>query len=228
MPHFLRIPWAARVGSAATFEELPTDAPTAVAPFDQPGPTGLVAAVGVVVAGEQVAPRIKDQILRIAESLIDHFEVRSIGLATEDSPTVRGSNRVSFRLDHRGAVTDREVQSAVRSEDQAMEIVAQEADSDSVAVTDAATFVGNAIPVGIAQTPDIGDVGEEHILAAGQHTGGDAVERGGKILGEHRRHRGLASAPGISQQADPFSIRVVACHLVGLQVPTHHRQTVVH
>ena len=227
MPHLLGVPRTARVGGAAALEELPSDAPTAVASFDQPGPTGLIAAVGVVVTGEEVAPRIEDEVLRIAQPLVDHLEARTIGLAAEDRSAVRCSHGAPFGLDHRGAVADREVQPTVRSEDQPVQIVSEKADTDPVAVADAAPVVGEAITVGIAEPPDIGDVGEEHLVAPREHPGGDTVERGGEILGEHRGYRGLARALGIAQQADPLGVGVVAGHLIRLEMPLHHGQSVI-
>ena len=154
--------------------------------------------------------------------------MRSVGFATEDGSAVRCSHQVPFGADHRSAITDGEVEATVRSKDQAMEIMAEETDADSVAIADAATFVGDAVSIRIAESPDIGDIGKKHILAPRQHTGSHAIQWGGEVFGEHSGDCGLAGTLRISEKAHALGVGVVARHLIGLEVPLHHRQTVIH
>ena len=227
VPHLLGVPGPAGIGGAASLEELPPDAPTAVAALDEPGPSGLVAAVRVVVAGEQVAPGVEDHVLGVAQALIDHLEAGAIGLAAEHRPAVGGADRAALALDHRGAVADGEVQPPVGAEGEPVQVVPEESHADAVAVADAAPFVGDAVAIGVPQPPDVRDVGEEHVATARQHAGGHTVQRRGEVLGEHRGDGGLAGALRVPQQAHPLGVGVVPGHLVGLEVALHHHQPVV-
>ena len=64
--HALIQPRAAARGPRCTLQKLPANAPAAVAAFHGVDPARGIAAVGVVVAGKQVAVRVKGQLLRIA------------------------------------------------------------------------------------------------------------------------------------------------------------------
>ena len=154
--------------------------------------------------------------------------MRAVGFATEDRPAIWGSDQVPFGFDHGGAITDREVESAIGSKDQTMQVVPEKTDANAMAIADATTFVGNAVSICVAESPDIGNVGKKHILAPRQDTGGHAVEWGGKVLGEHRRDRGFAGALRISEEANALRVGVIARHLIGLEVPLHHCQAVIH
>ena len=154
--------------------------------------------------------------------------MRAVGFAAEDGSAVRCSHQVPFGADYRGAITDGEVEATVRSKDQAMEIMSEETDADPMAITDAATFVGNAVSIRITESPDIGNIGKKHILAPRQHAGSHAIQWGGEVFGEHGGDRGLADALRISEEAHALGVGVVARHLIGLEVPLHHRQTVIH
>ena len=63
--------------------------PTGVAAFDDIDPPRAVAAVGVVVAGEEIAVIVEGEFLRIAQARRDDFQVAAIGLAAKDAARVR-------------------------------------------------------------------------------------------------------------------------------------------
>ncbi len=71
----IRVPHAFAVPRSAIFEVLKVHPPTCVAAFDDIHPPSHVATVGVVLAGKQVAIVIECQLLRIAKSVGEHFEV---------------------------------------------------------------------------------------------------------------------------------------------------------
>ncbi len=85
IPKFLRVERSARVGA---FHELIADAPAAVAAFHHVNPARLIAAVGVVVAGEQVSVLIENQVLRITQAESEHFEFGAVRIAAEDAARV--------------------------------------------------------------------------------------------------------------------------------------------
>ena len=64
--HALIQPRAAARGPRGSLKKLPANAPAAVAAFHGIDPARGVAAVGVIVAGKQVAVRVEGQFLRIA------------------------------------------------------------------------------------------------------------------------------------------------------------------
>src|SRR5262249_15980 len=66
LPVVLRMPELLAVPGPAVRKVLVIHPPAALAPFDQIHPAGLVAAVGIVVAGKQVAELVEGQLLGIA------------------------------------------------------------------------------------------------------------------------------------------------------------------
>src|SRR5262249_6486215 len=72
VPELLRIPGPALNGR---FHELIADAPSAIAPFNQVNPAGLIASVGVIIPGKQIAILVEHKFLRIAQSVSENFQV---------------------------------------------------------------------------------------------------------------------------------------------------------
>ena len=85
----VRVPDLLAVQRAAVGQVLVGHPPAAVAPFDDVDPAGLVAAVGVVVAGEEVAVVVERQLLRIAQAGGEHLQVRAIELAAQHRAGLR-------------------------------------------------------------------------------------------------------------------------------------------
>ena len=63
---------------------LVADAPAVVSPFDNVDQSGWVAVVGVVVAGEEIAVLVEDELLRIAQARGIQFQPGAVGIAAED------------------------------------------------------------------------------------------------------------------------------------------------
>src|SRR5213594_3633940 len=145
IPESLGAPWTARIGA---FEKLVADAPAAVAAFDQVDPARLVAAVGIVVAGEQISILIERQGLRIAQAEGEHLQLRPVRIAAKNAAAVRIGDDATFGLYRRGAITDAEVEFAVGAEPQSMQVVSDEADAHTEPVVDRFSKVGNAVTVG--------------------------------------------------------------------------------
>ena len=214
-------------GGVGSFEELPSDAPAAVAALDEVGPAGLVAAVGVVVAGEEVAPFVEDDLLGVAKADVEHFHAGAVGVAAEDGAGVGGAHGAALGAEDGGAVADAEVEAAVGPEGEAVEVMAEESHADAVAVGDAAPGVGDAVEVVVAQVPDVGDVGEPHVVAAGEDAGRDAVEGGCEVVGEHLGHVGAAVAVLVLEEADALGVLVVVLHPLLAEVASHHHEAIL-
>src|SRR5262249_58512779 len=93
IPKLLGVERSARV---RVLHELIAHAPTAIASLNQIHPARLVAAVGIVIAREQISILIEDQVLRIAQSERKHFQLGTIRVAAE--------NAAGLRLTYRPAI----------------------------------------------------------------------------------------------------------------------------
>lgn len=69
-------------------QPLPADAPAEVRAFHDVMPARLVAAVAVVVGGEEIAKFVEGQLLRIAQTARDDFQFRAVGIAAKDTAAV--------------------------------------------------------------------------------------------------------------------------------------------
>ena len=119
---------------------LPTDAPSAVAAGQDVDPAGLVAAVGVVVAGPEVALVVEGEFLRIAQAHGHDLDVRAVGFAAEDRAGVgdevlqrltRKEPRSEVRPPRRATIGDRPIDTAIGSELQPVHVMATEGDVDA-------------------------------------------------------------------------------------------------
>ena len=98
-------------------------------------PAGLVAAVGVVVAGKEVAVLVERQLLRVPQAGGEELQLRAVRVATEDGSRVGVGDFAAVDAgDVQAAVAGREVQLAVRAHAQAVQVVADEADVHAIAV----------------------------------------------------------------------------------------------
>src|SRR5687768_3557773 len=101
MPHFFRIPCAASVGAV---EELPADAPTAVAAFDEVNDARAVAAIGIVIACEKIAVLIEGEFLGIAQAVSEYFEFGAVRITAEDAASVWIADGFAIDFDVRTAI----------------------------------------------------------------------------------------------------------------------------
>src|SRR4029453_5637617 len=83
-----------------------------------------VAAVGVVLAGEEVAVLVERQLLRVPETAREDLEPRPVGPATQDAPLVGIIDGLAAGSDVHPSVAEAEVEPAVGSEAEAVEVVA--------------------------------------------------------------------------------------------------------
>ena len=125
----VEVPHALAVPCAELWQELPADAPAVVRALDDVNPARLVAAVGVVVAGEKVAHIVEREALRIAQAPRVKFERVAIRPAAEDRAAVRHVDHLTFLRRHvRAAVRDREIDAPVRPHLHAVHVVPAECD----------------------------------------------------------------------------------------------------
>ena len=182
-----------------------TDAPAAVAAFDQVHEALHVALVAVVVAGEEIAVLVEHQLLRIAQAARDHLELGAIGIGAEHRAFIRIGDHLAFLALHvRAAVADRVVDLAVMAHRQAVEVVAGEVVAHAEA---AQQLVLLQLAVGaFLQQPQARNVREPHLAVAREHARGDAVELGVEAVGECAALVGHAVAVGVFDQAHHFTL----------------------
>jgi hypothetical protein len=81
--------------------------------------------------------------------------------------------------------------------------MAEQRVADAVAARQLLARVGLVVAVGVAEDPQVRDVGEVHVVAAHEHARGDAVERVGEAVVVNRRAVGLAVAVGVLDEPQP-------------------------
>ena len=204
VPEFLRVERSARV---RIFHELITNTPAAVAPFHEVHPAGLIAAVGVVVAGEEISVCIEYQVLRIAQSEAEHFQTGPVRVAAKDATRVGLAHAPTVgELDIRAAVPDAEINLAVGTKVHPVQIVADEPDAHAKAVMQRLANIGHAVAVGVAQQPEIRNVRIPHGAFSRQNARGDTVEGRVETLGKNGGMVGLAVAIAVLDQADALAV----------------------
>ncbi len=83
-----------------------------------------------------------------------------------------------------------------------MQIVAIEGEPNAVTVVQRFALVGVAVPVRVAQFPQIRDTRVEHIAAMREHARAGAVGNSIEAIGEHPRRIHTAVAVGVLQKLD--------------------------
>src|SRR5262249_52286863 len=149
----------------------------------------------------------------------------AVGVAAEHAAGVGVLQRPARRLHAQAAVADAEVELAVGAEAQAVQVVADVADVYAEAVVQPGADVRPAVPLRVAQLPQVGDAGEPDVAPPRHQAGADARLDAVEAVGEHRGVVGPAVAVGILQEADAVVLdRVVPG--AGAAAALHHGQAV--
>src|SRR5436853_4093109 len=99
---------------------LKADAPAAVAAFDEVNPAGAIAAVRIVVAGEEIAVIVERKFLRIAQAQGENFQAGSICVAAKNGAGIGVADRLACAFYGRAPIADRKIQASVRSANEPM------------------------------------------------------------------------------------------------------------
>ncbi len=226
VPELLGVPGAS---AGREVEVLIAHPPAAVAAFDDVDPAGLVAAVGVVVAGKQIAEVVEGEFLGISQAGGVDFEVRPVRLAAEDRAAIRSVEVLAFlRRDVQAAVADGEIEPPVRAHLEAVEVVAEEGDVDAVAGAQGFLDLGLAVAVLVPQSPEVGDAGVEDVPFAGEQAGADAVGGVLEAIGEDGRVVGLAVAVAVLYEPHALVLDIVRLKFLGAEELLVHRHAVGH
>src|SRR5204863_7604826 len=157
------------------FEELKSDAPAAIAAFNQVHPARWIAAIGIIVAGEEIAVLIERKLLWVAQAVGENFEIGAIWIAAIHGARLGILNTALLRFNTCAAVANAKIQLPVRAKAQAMQVVPNKADTHSVTVVQRFFRIGDAIIVFVLQQPKVRNVGEVHVALAGEDARGNPI-----------------------------------------------------
>ena len=184
-------------------------APTGVAALDDVGEAFAFAFhVGVVVHDEEITEIVEGGLLGIAHAVGVDLEVGTVGLDAEDGAFVGIIKVAAFLGGDVGAlIADTPINAAVRTDREPVHVVAGIGDVDAEAVHENFADVGDAVVVGVFETPKIGRDGGVDPAIMVHHTGGDAGDGRIKTLGENGHLVGHAIAVGVAHLIDAFGGR---------------------
>ena len=151
--------------------------PAGIGAFDDVDHAGGVALVGIVVDGESVTEVVEGDLLRITQAEVDDFEVRAVRFETEDRAAVTGVILLPFLgREIETAVTDGAPDAAVRTDGEAVHVVARKRDAHAEAVFDDLTARFDAVLLGVMQQPELRNAGEVDRIVPGHDARAGAVE----------------------------------------------------
>lgn len=173
-----------------------------------------------------VAEAVEGDLFRIAQPAVHDFEVAAVRLHAENRPAIRIVEVPPFaRLQIVAAIADGEIDPPVRAEGESVEIVTAQTHADPEPFLERFPLVGDAVPGGVLQHPDVRDAGEIYPSECRHHPGGGAVERVVEAVGENLRVIGFAVAIAILEPAELLGVLGEICHRSDLRVFFIHRQT---
>ena len=196
VPKLLTIPWA------TVLKVLVVHPPPRVGVLREVHPPRLVAAVRVVVAGEQIAEVIECQLLRIAESGAEDLQLGAVQLTAKDRPLIGHVQLALLGRNRETAIPNGEIKPSVRADDQPVHVMSAKGDSHPEAVVEINPFVRAAVSILVSKLPQFGDAGVEDFAVDRQNTRSRPLFDGIEAVGEDSRFVGLAIAIGVLQQAD--------------------------
>src|SRR5205085_4067797 len=127
----------------------------------------------------------------------------SIQIAAQDRSGVGIEEMLPLlRLDVQPTVANREVQPAIGTDAQPVQIMPEEGDVDPVASRERLPHVRLAVALGVLQQPEIGDASVVDAPLPGQHSGADAGLRLVKAIREDYGLIRLALSLGVKEQAN--------------------------
>ena len=177
---------------------LVADAPAGIAALDDVDKAFHVAVVAVVVAGEEIADLVEEQVLGIAQAGGEEFDVGAVEVAAENGAVIRGGEGAGGRGHVRAAVADAVVEFAVGADDEAVHIVAGEVEADAVAGAQVFARLGR---LRAGERGEAGDVGEIDGAVVRENAGGDPVDGGVKAFGVERGGVGGAGPRAVFDEA---------------------------
>ena len=146
----------------------------------------MISLVAIVVGGEQIAELVKRQFLRIPQPTTDNFQFASVGKTPKHGTNARPMQSLAFlRREMKSAITDREIEFPIRAPAETVQVVSKKPGVHTEAGMNDRSFIGNAIVVSVAQSPEIGNAGEVNITIHCHHASSQTIQSSIEIRGEH-------------------------------------------
>ena len=189
-------------------------------------PARLVAAVGVVVEGEEVPGLVEHDLLGVAEPVAEHLQAGAVELAAEDRARPEPDEPLPLRgLDVEAAVAHREVETAVGTDDRAVEVVPEERDPEPVPRAVALALLRDPVTVRVHELPHVRDAREPDLHSAvrehlRQEPRTDPRRRVVEAGREDGRFVRFPIAVDVHQPHDPLGLRL---ELLGVSLGTGAR-----
>ena len=161
--------------------------------------------VAVVVDADDVAEIVEGDLLGVADAVREDLEARAVGFATQHAAFMRVSEGASLLADDvRALIADRPIDATVRTETQAMHVVARIGDVSAEASGHDLLHVGDTVSIRVFQPPDIGNGRDIDPSVEIQHAGGDPGDGRVEAFGEDGDFVGDAVMVGIRELVDAF------------------------
>ena len=133
--------------------------------------------VGIIIHGEAVTEVIKSDLLRVTQAEVNDLEVRAVRLETENRAAIAGIVLLAFLGGEiEAAVADRAPDTSVRTNREAVHVVAGERDAHAEAVFNDLTGGFDAVLLGVLHHPEFGDTREIDRVIPGHHSGASAIQ----------------------------------------------------
>ena len=212
-------------GTAEGRQVLEAAVPSGRATLQDVDDAGLVAEVGVVVHGEEVAELVERQFLRVAQPLVIDLDITAVRVAAEDGAgggvlevtTLLGGEVVT-------PVADRPVQPAIGSPGQSVHVVTGQTDADAEAVLNAAPLVGDAVRVRVFEDPDVGNASQVDLPFLRDQSDHWPVEGIVELVGVDDSVLGHPITVAILQSDDPLGVLgVVTGGILALPLLVHRQ-----
>lgn len=183
-------------------------APTGIAPFNDIDPAGWITVIGIVIAGEQIAVVVEDQLLWIAQAEGEDFQMRAIQIAAIDCAGIRIVHRASVdqRFGIGAAIAHREIELVIRPDAQAVQIVAEKRDVNAVTGGELLADIGDAVTIRILQQIKGRYVSEIDIAMKRHHARRQTRFHGIEAGGKDRRLVGLAGSLAVPDQPNAIGV----------------------
>ena len=181
----------------------------------------LLRLIAVVVHAEHIPERVEGDFLRVADPAGEDLEALTIRFAAEHGALVGEEESPAFPArDITALVADGPIDAAVRAEAQPVHVVTGVGDVPAEAGRHEFLELRHAIPVGVLESPDVGDSRDVDPAVEIEHSGGDARDGGVEAFGEDGELIGDAIPVGVGQLVD-------ALLMEGEVLPVHRTVLVV-
>ena len=150
--------------------------PTRIATFHGVHDARDIAEITGIIEGHQIAEFIEGEFLRITQAMEKYFHLTAIGFAAENRASVRCLETHAFFADHvEAAIADAPIQSAIRTTNDAVHVVAHHAEADAESGEQLLAHLRLFVAIAVFEVPQVGNAGQKNFIIIGQRTEREAI-----------------------------------------------------